>query len=119
MTSFSIADMPPMKACWPTRTYWWMPAPPPMMTKSWIVQWPASMTLLEKMTSFPTVQSCATWELARNRQRSPTAVRMAPPAVPGFIVTPSRMVQSAPIVSVEGSPAYFRSWGACPIEAKG
>ena len=42
-----------------------------------------------------------------------------PPAVPGFIVTPSRMRQSSPITRRTGSPRYLRSCGGCPIEAKG
>ena len=42
--------------------------------------------------------------MARKAQWSPTTVRIPPPSVPGFIVTPSRMRQLAPITSVEGSP---------------
>ena len=77
------------------------------------------MTLLEKMTLLPTRQSCPTWLLARKAQRSPITVCMPPPSVPGFMVTPSRMMQSLPTSSVEGSPLYFRSWGWWPIEANG
>ena len=38
-------------------------------------------------------------------------VDMPPPSVPGLMVTPSRMRQSEPMVSVEGSPLYLRSCG--------
>ena len=80
-----MADMPPMKECAPRRANWITAAPPPMMTKSPTVTWPASMTLLEKMTLLPTLQSWPTCELARNAQRSPTTVCMPPPSVPGFM----------------------------------
>ena len=62
------------------------------------------MTLLEQITLLPMRQSWPTWELARNVQRSPTMVSMLPPSVPGFMVTPSRIRQSLPMVSVDGSP---------------
>ncbi len=52
-------------------------------------------------------------------QRSPTLVNEPPPAVPGFIVTPSRMVQCDPISSRVTSPLNFRSCGSCPSEANG
>ena len=94
--------MPPRKACAPTRANWITAAPPPRMAKSPTVQWPASMTLLEKMTLLPTRQSWPTWLLARKAQRSPTTVAMPPPSVPGFMVTPSRIRQSAPIVERRG-----------------
>ena len=42
-----------------------------------------------------------------------------PPAVPGFMVTYSRMRLRAPITSRVSSPAYFRSCGASPMQAKG
>jgi hypothetical protein len=35
------------------------------------------------------------------------------------MVTPSRIMQSAPISRVEDSPRYFRSCGMCPMDAKG
>ena len=44
-------------------------------------------------------------------QPMPTVVTIPPPWVPGFMVTPSRIRQSAPTVSVEGSPLYLRSCG--------
>ena len=52
------------------------------MTKSPTWQWPASITLLERMTPSPSRQSCATWELARNdaarrRRRLAAAARGA------------------------------------------
>ena len=103
--------MPPRKECAPTRANWITAAPPPMMAKSPTVTWPASMTLLEKMTLLPTLQSWPTCELARNAQRSPTTVFMPPPSVPGLIVTPSRIRQSLPTASVDGSPLYLRSCG--------
>ena len=43
------------------------------------------------MTPSPMRQSCATCALARKTQRAPTIVSEPPPAVPGFIVTPSRI----------------------------
>jgi hypothetical protein len=46
-------------------------------------QWPASMTLLEKMTLLPTLQSWLTWLLARKAHWLPTTVAMPPPSVPG------------------------------------
>ena len=55
------------------------------MAKSPTVTWPASMTLLEKMTLLPTRQSCPTWLLARKAQLSPITVCMPPPSVPGFM----------------------------------
>jgi hypothetical protein len=63
------------------------------------------MTLFDMMTLLPSMQSCATCELAKNAQRSPTMVARVPRAVPGFMVTPSRMMHSAPIVRVVASPA--------------
>ena len=47
--------MPPTNACAPMRANWMTAAPPPRMAKSPTVQWPASMTLLEKMTLLPTL----------------------------------------------------------------
>src|SRR5579872_4648201 len=119
MTSFSTPARPPMKACAPIRANWWTAAPPPRMAESPIRQWPASITLLDRMTSSPSLQSCATCELARNTPRAPTIVSEPPPAVPGFIVTPSRIRQSGPMIRRTGSPRYLRSCGGWPIEAKG
>ena len=42
--------MPPTKACEPTRAYWITAEPPPKITKSPTVTWPASITLLDRMT---------------------------------------------------------------------
>src|SRR5581483_1287027 len=119
MRSFSSPDMPPRKACAPTRENWMTAAPPPRMAKSPTLTWPASITLLERMTLLPTLQSCPTWLLARKAQRSPMTVAMPPPSVPGFMVTPSRMMQSLPTASVDGSPLYLRSCGWWPMEANG
>ncbi len=41
-----------------------------------------------------------------------------PPAVPREMVTYSRMVLLSPMVTRVGSPAYLRSWGAMPMQAK-
>jgi hypothetical protein len=71
------------------------------------------------MTWLPMTQSCATWVDIMNRLSSPTRVTPPPPAVPGFIVTCSRITLRAPITSSTRSPPYFRSCGTCPIEAKG
>src|SRR5262245_40288991 len=119
MRSFSSPDMPPRNACAPTRANWMTAAPPPRMAKSPMLQCPANITLLENTTLLPTRQSWPTCELARKAQRSPTTVCMLPPAVPGFMVTPSRIRQSLPTVSEEGSPLYFRSCGIWPMEANG
>src|SRR5688572_30438762 len=48
----------------------------------------------------------------------PTRVTPASCAVPRLIVTYSRMVLPSPISTPVGSPAYFLSWGAAPIDAK-
>ncbi len=103
--------MPPRNECAPTRANWMTAAPPPMMAKSPTSQCPASITLFEKMTLLPTRQSWPTCELARNAQPLPIVVFMPPPSVPGLRVTPSRMRQSEPTSSVEGSPWYLRSCG--------
>ena len=71
------------------------------------------------MTLSPRRQSCATCALARKTQRAPTIVSPVALAVPGFIVTPSRIKQSSPIVRRTGSPRYFRSCGSWPIAANG
>ena len=67
------------------------------------------MTLLERMTSSPTRQSCATCALARKTLRAPTIVREPPPAMPDLIVTPSRIRQSSPDCELTRSPRYLRS----------
>src|SRR3954447_3178219 len=54
-----------------------------------------------------------------NRPLSPIRVTSPPPAVPGFIVTCSRIVLLRPITSEDFSPAYLRSCGSKPIEANG
>src|SRR5439155_3403714 len=54
-----------------------------------------------------------------NRPLSPIRVARPPPAVPGFIVTCSRIVLLRPITSEDFSPAYLRSCGSRPIEANG
>ena len=46
-------------------------------------------------------------------------VRPPPPAVPGWMVTNSRTMLRSPISRRVGSPRYFRSWGARPIEQNG
>ena len=84
-----------------------------------ISTWPASVALFAMITPLPIWQSCATWVLIMNRLSSPTRVTPPPPAVPGFIVTCSRMRLRAPMTSSTGSPRYFRSCGRWPSEAKG
>ncbi len=42
-------------------------------------------------------------------------VSMPPPSVPRCSVANSRMRLRFPMRSWEGSPLYFRSWGATPI----
>ena len=59
------------------------------------------------------------WLPARNVQPAPTDVSAPPPAVPGFIVTLSRIKQSAPMVRTVRSPRYLRSCGSWPMEANG
>ena len=63
--------MPLTKAWEPMRANWTTAEPPPQMTKSPMVTWPAIMALLEKMQSLPTLQSWPMCELARKAQRSP------------------------------------------------
>ena len=60
------------------------PAPPPKITKSPTVTWPASMTLFDRMTLLPTCASWPTCELARKAQRSPTTVFRPPPGGAGI-----------------------------------
>ena len=52
--------------------------------------------MLANVTSLPTWQSCATCEPTMKKQRSPTRVTPPPSSVPVFMVTLSRMSQSAP-----------------------
>ena len=47
------------------------------MAKSPTCTWPASITLLDRMTPSPIRQSWATWALVRNTQRGPTTVSAA------------------------------------------
>src|SRR5580698_1242338 len=54
-----------------------------------------------------------------NRQSDPMLVSPRPEAVPRFMVQNSRNTLRSPIVSWVGSPLYFLSCGAEPIEANG
>ena len=101
------------------RPNWCTAQPPPRMARSSTRTWPASMTLLDMMMPSPRMQSWATCELARSRQLLPTTVLPPPPTVPVLMVTPSRMVQPSPTVSVEPSPASWRLWEVPPITAIG
>src|SRR5258708_23884284 len=51
-----------------------------------------------------------------NRPLLPTCVSEPPPAVPGFIVTCSRITLLDPIISLVGSPLYFKSCGGSPTQ---
>ena len=54
-----------------------------------------------------------------NKQRSPTSVTPPPSSVPVFMVTLSRMSQSAPMTSLVGPPRYLTDCGGVPSEANG
>jgi hypothetical protein len=110
-------EQPPTIASVPTRTNWWMPTNPPIIAWSSTRICPASAALLAMMTWSPTRQSCATWAYAMKRQSEPMTVLLPPPAVPGLIVTYSRIWFRSPMISTLSSPAYFKSWGMLPITA--
>src|SRR5262245_2169529 len=61
-------------------------------------------TLLANTTSFPILQSCATCAPTMKKQLLPTSVTPPPSSLPVFIVTFSRMSQSAPITNLVGPP---------------
>src|SRR6516162_5853810 len=103
----------------PMRTNWRTAACPPNTTKSPIVTWPPSTTLLAKVTSLPTLQSWPTCDPTISQQRSPTSVTPRSSSVPVFTVTPSRISQSAPITSRVGPPRYLTDCGGVPSEANG
>ena len=104
MTSPRTPQTPPIIANAPMRTNWCTAESPPMTTPSPISQWPPSVAQLANITSLPTWQSCPTWLLAMKKPRSPTVVTPPPSSVPGFMVTLSRMSQSAPTTSRVGPP---------------
>ena len=77
------------------------------------------MTLLARITRSPTRLSCPTWLQAIRRQSDPTRVMPSPPTLPRWMVTCSRNWVLAPITQPVGSPLYFKSCGASPMEEKG
>ncbi|MEJ0005573.1 MAG: hypothetical protein WDM77_04100 [Steroidobacteraceae bacterium] len=51
------------------------------------------------------------------RQSEPMLVSPRPEAVPRFMVQNSRNTLRSPMLNWVGSPLYFLSWGAAPMEA--
>ncbi len=60
-TSCTIFEQPPVIASRPIRQNWWIAVNPPTTARSPTSTCPASVPLLEKITSSPTMQSCAMW----------------------------------------------------------
>ena len=59
--------MPPTKAWEPTRANWMTAEPPPKITKSPTVTWPASITLFDRITSLPTLRVVAHMGVGQER----------------------------------------------------
>ena len=81
--------------------------------------WPASVAALARMQWLPTWLSWPICTQVISRQFEPSRVTPPPPTVPRLMVTLSRIVLSSPIIVSVGSPPYFKSCGATPIEQNG
>src|SRR5487761_2234151 len=110
---------PPINAYCPTEQNWCTGLKAPTLAWSSIITCPASVAELARMQWLPTWLSCPMCTYAISRHPDPTRVMPPPFSVPRLIVTHSRIVFSSPISVSVGSPLYFKSCGATPIDVNG
>src|ERR1700733_929318 len=88
-----------------------------MITQSPSSTWPPRVAQFALTLWSPRQQSCATCEYAISRLSLPMRVTPLSCVVPRFTVTLSRNTLRSPISRRVGSPLYFLSCGALPMEA--